>query len=166
MNHPDLHLKVTMERTADLVPYARNAKRHTAEQVEQICSSIEEFGFADPVGVWTNADGESEIVEGHGRVLAAQRLGIEEVPVIHLDALTDGQRRAYMLAHNQLTMNTGWDYATLDLELEDIDFDMGAFGFEAVGEIDVDKMIETANEPVEAHPKTVTCPHCGESFEL
>ena len=130
----DMGLRVEMEPTAALVPYARNAKRHTKEQVRQIANSIEEFGFADPVGVWTNAEGRSEVVEGHGRVLAAQLLGIEEVPVIHLDALTDEQRRAYALAHNQLTMSTGWDAEALGFELDGLSelFDMGDFGFERI----------------------------------
>ena len=130
----DMGLRVEMEPTAALVPYARNAKRHTREQVRQIANSIEEFGFADPVGVWTNADGESEIVEGHGRVLAARLLGVEEVPVIHLDALTDEQRRAYALAHNQLTMSTGWDAEALGLELDGLSelFDMGDFGLGSI----------------------------------
>ena len=131
-------LQVTMERVEDLVPYARNAKKHTEEQVRQIGNSIREFGFADPVGVWQNPDGEFEIVEGHGRVLAAQKLGIDEVPVIRLDALTDSQRRAYMLAHNQLTMNTGWELAELDEALESLaeGFEMGEFGFATVPNFD------------------------------
>lgn len=123
-------LQVEYEPTDSLVPYANNAKIHTEAQIEQIASSIREFGFNDPIGVWVNRKGESEIVEGHGRVLAAQKLGIGTIPVIHLDRMSDEQRRAYTLAHNQLTMNTGWDYDKLDVELEELDFDMGEFGFD------------------------------------
>lgn len=128
-------LKIEFEQVDDLLPYANNAKRHTDAQVEQIANSIREFGFNDPIGVWTNARGESEIVEGHGRVLAAKSLGIDRVPVIHLDRMTDQQRRAYALAHNKLTMDTGWDFDALDAELDALgmDFDIGDFGFD-VGE--------------------------------
>ena len=148
MNHSDMNLTVVMERTADLVPYAHNAKVHDEHQIEQICASIEEFGFADPIGVWTNESGDSEIVEGHGRVLAAQRLGIDEVPVIHLDALTDEQRRAYALVHNQLTMATGWDADALGLELDELagDFDMGNFGFDPESVFGAD--VYAGSEPV------------------
>ncbi len=123
-------LQVEYEPTDSLVPYANNAKIHTEAQIEQIASSIREFGFNDPIGVWVNRKGESEIVEGHGRVLAAQKLGIGTIPVIHLDRMSDEQRKAYTLAHNQLTINTGWDYDKLDVELEELDFDMGEFGFD------------------------------------
>lgn len=107
-------------------PYERNAKQHPREQVEQIKQSIEEFGFNDPLALW-----HGEIVEGHGRYLAALDLGLEQVPVIRLDELTDEQRRAYALVHNKLTMNSDFDFNLLDLELDDIsDIDMKQFGFE------------------------------------
>lgn len=140
-------LQVEYEGTESLVPYARNAKEHTAEQVEQIAKSIEEFGFNDPVAVWTNAEGDSEIVEGHGRVLAAKKLGMERVPVMHLDRMTDEQRRAYTHVHNQLTMNTGWDFETLDLDIEELSglgFRMGEFGFD--GGIEFNTLDELMNE--------------------
>lgn len=142
--NPGRELNVEMERTEELVPCAANAKKHTEMQISQICNSIREFGFLDPVGVWSNANGDSEIVEGHGRVLAAQRLGIEEIPVLHLDKLTDEQRRAYTLAHNQLTMNTGWDAEALELELDDLasSFDMDDFGFFLVPKFDPLKDLE------------------------
>lgn len=115
----------------ELIPYANNAKIHTNEQVDQIAASIEEFGFADPVGVWGGENG-LEIVEGHGRVMAARKLGMERVPVVRLDYMTDEQRRAYALAHNKLTMSTGWDFAKLDEELASlaVTFDMDDFGFD------------------------------------
>ena len=78
-------------------------------QVEQIANSIDQFGFNDPIGVWTNPQGVCEIVEGHGRLLAAQKLGIEKVPVIRLDHLDDDARRAYVHVHNQTTMTSGFD---------------------------------------------------------
>lgn len=130
-------LSVEEVPTDELIPYARNAKIHTHEQIDQICSSIEEFGFADPVGVWEGPNG-LEIVEGHGRVMAAKKLGMGKVPIIRLDYMTDKERKAYGLAHNKLTMNTGWDFAKLDAELEELagEFDMGDFGFDSMPEFD------------------------------
>lgn len=120
-------LKIEYLNKIELKPYANNAKVHTAEQVKQIKKSIREFGFNDPIAIWH----ENEIVEGHGRLLAAMEMDeIETVPVIRLDGLTDEQRRAYMLVHNKLTMNTGFDVDLLNLELNDItDIDMSSFGF-------------------------------------
>ena len=123
-------LKVEKARTDDLVPYARNAKLHSKKQVGEIANSIEAFGFNDPIGVWTRPDGQLEIVEGHGRVMAAKLLGIEEVPIIRLDHLDDDGRRAYTHVHNQTTLTSGFDMPTLDLDLEDIPgFDWSDFGF-------------------------------------
>lgn len=130
----EMELQVTEAAVDDLVPYARNANVHTGQQVDQIAASIEEFGFCDPVGVWVNAQGEPEIVEGHGRVLAAKRLGMDTVPVIHLDALTDDQRRAYTHVHNQLTRNSGFDFETLKLDLDALEFDWGQLGFPTAGD--------------------------------
>lgn len=158
-------LTVTEQRTDALIPYARNAKIHTNEQVDQIFKSIEEFGFNDPIAIWHNANDEMEIVEGHGRVLAASKLGLDAIPTICLDHLTDEQRRAYTHVHNQLNMNTGWDFETLDLDIEELemnlDLDFGDFGFESgfvewdsgVGELTEDSY----NEP---EKKLLRCPNC------
>ena len=99
--------KLTIEYLpiGDLKAYERNAKLHPAEQIQQIKTSIQEFGFNDPVAVWN----DNEIIEGHGRLIAAKELGYTEIPVIRLDSLTDEQRKAYMLVHNKLTMDTGFD---------------------------------------------------------
>lgn len=119
-------LKIEVVSVDELEPYLNNAKIHTAEQIEQIKKSIEEFGFNDPIGVWKN-----EVVEGHGRLIALKELGYDNVPIIRLDHMTDEQRKAYMLVHNQLTMNTGFDIDLLKIELEDItDIDMDDFGFD------------------------------------
>lgn len=124
-------LEVTVEPIGRLQEYAGNAKEHTAEQVEQIKASMRQVGFCDPIGVWTNAEGKSEVVEGHGRLMAALELGLESVPVIHLDGLTDEQRRFYALVHNKLTMNTGWDLDKLASELDELpEFDMASLGFD------------------------------------
>lgn len=114
----------------DLVPYAHNARIHSAEQIDTIKASIEQFGFNDPVGVWTNKNGQLEIVEGHGRVLAAEQLGIEKVPTINLDHLTDEERRAYSIVHNQTTDNSMFDEAILSYEMGELNFDWEEFGLE------------------------------------
>lgn len=120
-------VKVTRMPVSALRAYAGNAKEHPREQIEQIAESIKEFGFNDPIAVWGP---DNTIVEGHGRVQAAELLGMTEVPVIRLDHLTDEQRRAYTLVHNQLTLNSEWDDEALRAELDAIDgIDMAAFDF-------------------------------------
>lgn len=124
-------LKVEKAKTADLIPYVGNAKIHSAEQIEQIAASIEQFGFSDPVGVWTNKDGQLEIVEGHGRVLAASLLDMDSVPIIRLDHLDDDARRAYVHVHNQTTLSSGFDVDSLVFDLNSIEgFDWEEFGFD------------------------------------
>ena len=123
-----MELKIEYVNKEDLKPYANNAKVHTADQVEQIKNSIREFGFNDPIAVW----GDNEIVEGHGRLLAAMEMDeITALPVIRLDSLTDKQRRAYTIAHNKLTTNTGFDNDVLGIELKDLidEIDMTELGF-------------------------------------
>lgn len=126
-----------------LTPYDNNAKIHTSEQIEEIKNSIKEFGMNDPIGVWGE---ENLIVEGHGRLIACKELGIKSVPVIRLDDLTDEQRRAYTLAHNQLTMSTGFDLEKLKLELDEITLDMSEFGFD---DIELGNPLDEENEIVE-----------------
>lgn len=112
----------------ELTPYQFNAKKHPKKQIEQIKKSIEEFGFNDPVAVWGD---KNIIVEGHGRVMAAKEMGIDRIPVIRLDNMTDDERKAYTLVHNKLTMNTDFDSDILELELQSFDdIDMTEFGFE------------------------------------
>lgn len=123
-----MDLKIEYVDKQELKPYANNAKVHTAEQIEQIKRSIAEFGMNDPIAVWH----DNEIVEGHGRLLALMEMPeITQVPIIRLDEMTDEQRRAYMLVHNKLTMNTDFDVDLLDIELDNIlDIDMADFGFD------------------------------------
>ena len=117
----------------DIKPYENNAKLHPQEQIQQIKNSILEFGFDDPIAIWK----DNIIIEGHGRLIAAQELGYKEIPVIRLDGLTDEQRRAYTLVHNKLTMNSGFDIEMLNIELGGIDrIDMSDFGFEFEPEFD------------------------------
>lgn len=112
----------------DLTPYKNNAKKHTDEQIEQIKKSIREYGFNDPIAIWKN----NEIIEGHGRLIAALELGVDTVPVIRLDHLTDDKRKAYALIHNKLTMNTPFDKGVLDIELNDIGADLSAFNLNPI----------------------------------
>lgn len=147
----------------DLKPYAGNAKLHPADQVEQIKSSIRQFGFNDPIALW----GENEVVEGHGRLLAVMEMDeISEVPVIRLDSLSEEQKKAYALVHNKLTMNSGFDFDLLQLELDSLDLDMGEFGFENLSfdESALHDLFTDAEEK-EKEPKKIQCPHCGEWFE-
>ena len=111
-----------------LVPYAKNARTHSPEQVAQIAASIVEFGFNAPILVDSNAG----IVAGHGRLLAARKLGLEEVPVVVLDHLTETQRRAYIIADNRLALTAGWDEAVLAAELAELEqdgLDLAVVGF-------------------------------------
>jgi hypothetical protein len=155
-----------------LSPYENNAKLHPDSHIEQIANSIEEFTFLDPVAV----DENGEILEGHGRLLAAKKRGDSTIPVIQVTGLSDAQKVAYRLAHNKLTMNTGFDPEMLKLDfefLQDSDFDLGLTGF---GELELsfldDEPEEEVNEPYS--PKSSTkevnvdefefdhkCPKCG-----
>jgi DNA modification methylase len=127
-------LQIAWRALGELIPYARNPRTHTDAQVAQIAASIRKFGWTNPVLV----DGANGIIAGHGRVLAARKLGLEQVPVIELAHMTEAQRRAYVLADNQLALNAGWDEALLRLELADLSdlgFDLGLIGFGA-GELE------------------------------
>jgi DNA modification methylase len=115
--------------TEKLVPYARNSRTHSDEQVQQIMGSIKEFGFTNPILV----DAEGLIIAGHGRTMAAQRLGMKEVPCLRLGHLTESQKKAYVIADNKLALNAGWDDEMLRLELADLqdaDFDLSLTGFD------------------------------------
>ena len=127
---PMPELEVVKVPTADLLEYQNNAKEHPLLQVDQIAASIEQFGFNNPILAWHNDDGEPEIVAGHGRLMAARKLGLQELPVVFLDHMSEEQRRAYILVDNQLTMNSGFDIEILQSELAGIhDIDMEQFDF-------------------------------------
>ena len=114
---------------SSLIPYARNSRTHSEEQVAQIAASIREWGWTTPVLV----DEEGGIIAGHGRVLAARKLGLQDVPAMVASGWTDAQKRAYVLADNQIALNAGWDMDLLSVELSDLkteDFDIGLIGFD------------------------------------
>lgn len=143
----------------DLIPYVNNSRTHSDEQIAQVAGSIKEFGFTNPVLI----DDEGGIIAGHGRVMAAGKLGLDEVPCIVLDGLTKAQKKAYVIADNQLALNSGWDLDTLKLEiesLEEMEFDVDLLGFdddfladlmpeeEAEGLTDEDEVPEAPETPV------------------
>lgn len=122
-------LKITYRKVEALIPYARNSRTHSDMQVAQIAASIKEFGFRSPVLV----DAENGILAGHGRVLAARKLGLDEIPTIDGSDMTKTQQRAYVIADNKLALNAGWDDELLQLEIEDLkelDFDVEILGFD------------------------------------
>lgn len=121
--------KFELRNVEDLIPYARNARTHSPEQIQRIAGSIKEFGFLNPV-VISNDGG---ILAGHGRVMAAQKLGLKEVPCVIESHLTEAQKRAYILADNRLALDAGWDEEMLKVELTDLrdefNFDLDLIGF-------------------------------------
>jgi ParB-like chromosome segregation protein Spo0J len=159
-----MQLQVEYVPIDTIKPYKNNAKLHPAEQIEQIKKSMQEFGNIDPLGIW-----HGEIVEGHGRYEACKQLGYTEIPVIRLDELTDEQRKAYALVHNQLTMNSGWDNELLNLELDGLgDFDMDEFGF-SLDDLEEPTQTITGGGEVSLDDYSddkfsCTCPQCGFKF--
>lgn len=154
----------------ELVMYKNNSKLHDAKQVDQIAASIEEFGFNSPILAWHNDDGEPEIVAGHGRLMAARKLGLEELPVVFLDHLSEESRRAYLLVDNQLTMNSGFDFEILQDELNAIaGIDMEQFDFEIrIDDVEPPEVVNTSKEiDVESFNDDKfehECPRCGFRF--
>ena len=155
-----------------LVPYARNSRTHSPQQVDKIAASIREFGFLNPIIV----DGDNGIVAGHGRVLAAQKLGLKDLPCIEASHLTEAQKRAYIIADNRLALDAGWDNELLKVELQDLDaqgFDLTLTGFD-LGELtalfdepNFDPGTEDDQGKLdELAPKMVQCPHCGQEYDL
>ena len=119
-------LEIEYKKPNDLIPYVNNSRTHSESQITQVASSIKEFGFTNPILI----DGENGIIAGHGRLLAALKLDISEVPTIALHGLTDAQRKAYVIADNKLALNSGWDLELLKIELADIE-----------GEFDLDILV-------------------------
>jgi DNA modification methylase len=120
--------KIEWRSVETLIPYAKNARTHSDEQVAQIAGSIKEFGFNNPVLV----DKENSVIAGHGRLMAARKLGMDKVPVVQLGHMTEAQRKAYVLADNRIALNSGWDAGMLSLELQDLkdDIDLSLLGFD------------------------------------
>jgi ParB-like chromosome segregation protein Spo0J len=122
-------IKIRKVKVDELLPYARNSRTHSDAQVAQIAASITEFGWTNPI----LADGDKGIIAGHGRLLAARKLGMDTVPVIELSHLTKAQKQAYIIADNKLALNAGWDNDLLKIEIEDLKyqyFNIDVLGFD------------------------------------
>ena len=160
-------LKVEYVPIDKIKPYENNAKLHPSWQIDQIVNSIRKFGNCDPIGVWTNENGELEIVEGHGRLSALKKIGEKSAPVIFLDHLNDEQRRAYALVHNQTTMNTDWEFEKLAKELDNFpSIQMDSFGFDTPPTINWDEVEEINEDNYEKPESTkLRCPMCGGTDE-
>lgn len=151
-----------------LIPYARNARKHSDEQVAQIAASIREFGFNAPVLI----DAEDGIIAGHGRVLAARKLGLTEVPCVRLSHLSDTQKRAYILADNKLALNSDWDQEMLGIEikgLSEIGMDLTISGFSSaeIGNLFLADTFEPGTEEDQGkldEKAPVICPNCTHEF--
>ena len=141
MNEPNWPAdKVERRSIGSIIPYARNSRTHSDEQVTQIAASINEWGFTNPILI----DIDGEIIAGHGRLLAAQKLGLKEVPCITAVGWSDAQKKAYVIADNKLALNAGWDNDMLAIEfgeLKDLDFDLDLIGF------DLDELSNILKEP-------------------
>lgn len=163
----EMKLKIEYRKVSDLLPYARNARTHSDAQVSQLASSIKEFGFNNPVAV----DGEGMILCGHGRVMAAKKLRMAEVPTVCLSHLSDTQVKAYILADNKLALNAGWDNDMLKVELEDLkdsDFDLNLTGFsdEELKDILVEDPTEVQEDNFDSEPPEVAKSQLGDIWTM
>ena len=152
-------MEIIYKPVSDLIPYENNPRKND-DAVDYVANSIKEFGFKVPIIVGS----DNVIVTGHTRLKAAIKLGLTEVPIIVADDLTEEQINAFRLADNKVAEMAGWDFGKLDLELEELDFDMSQFGFIEFDSVDLDDFFEDA-EPKNKEPKRVQCPHCGEWFD-
>lgn len=149
-------------KVTDLIPYANNSRLHSDEQVLQIASSIKEFGFLNPIII----DGDNGIIAGHGRVMAAKKLGIEELPCIDASHLTPAQKKAYVIADNKIALNSEWDIDALRIEFEalremDFDLELTGFSLDEIGELEIEEIAPEYEEDADgevieppAKPKT------------
>jgi len=164
-------MQIEQRLLSDLIPYINNSRKHSDDQVTQIAASIKEFGWTNPILV----DGDNGIIAGHGRIMAAKKLNMTEVPVIELAHLSKEQRKALIIADNKLALNSDWDSNLLAIELKDLQdlgFDLNLTGF---AENELSNIIEIKNFDVgtiedqgkldEIKPKYVACPDCGHEFD-
>ena len=162
-----MELKIEYIAVEDLKPYEKNNKKHEDFDIGEIAKSISKYEMIDPVGIWGK---DNTIVEGHGRVLACKQLGIDKVPCIRLDHLTDEQRREYAIVHNKSSELALYDFDNLadelaDLDFSDFNFDFGIDTDAEESKINIDDFfVDAEQKPKE--PKKIQCPHCGEWFEV
>jgi ParB-like chromosome segregation protein Spo0J len=150
-----------------LVNYARNSRVHSEIQISQLASSIKEFGFTNPVLITDECD----IIAGHGRVMAAKKLGFDEVPCIILSHLTEYQRRAYVIADNSIALKSDWNYDMLAVEIDELNdykFDVSLLAFtnEELANLigSPNEMPKNEEEKLKADEKTTICPKCHHEF--
>lgn len=165
-------LTIEYKKTGELIPYINNSRTHSEKQVQQVAASIKEFGFTNPILI----DEGNGIIAGHGRLQAAQMMGMDEVPTITLEGLTEAQRKAYVIADNKLALNAGWDTTALTAELErlkELDFDLDIVGFstEELEAVLKEPFFEPGTEEDqgkldELDPKWIDCPNCGKEFDM
>ena len=167
-------LAIKYQEIKKIIPYVNNSRTHSDHQIKQVMASIKEFGFTNPILV----DESYGVIAGHGRLLAAEILEMDKVPTIMLKGLTKAQRKAYIIADNQLALNSGWDIDLLKLEidnLKELDFDLDFLGFDntILGELitNIEPNFDPATEDEqgkldELDPKWVDCPNCGKQFDL
>lgn len=163
----EMKLKIEYRKVSDLLPYARNARTHSDAQVSQLAASIKEFGFNNPVAI----DADGMILCGHGRVMAAQKLHMAEVPTVCLSHLSETQVKAYILADNKLALNAGWDNDMLKVELEDLkelDFDLNLTGFsdDELKDILVEDPTEAQEDNFDGEPPEVAKSQLGDIWTM
>ena len=160
------NIEIIYRNAFDLIPYANNSRTHSDDQINQVASSIKEFGFTNPVLI----DEQGGIIAGHGRVMAAKKLGLVEVPTITLEGLTKAQVKAYVIADNQLALNSGWDMNALKLEVEtlsEMDFDIDLLGFDD-SFLDNQQIAKESPEEfkdIGEFELEHTCPKCGFEYD-
>jgi len=161
-------MQITQKLVTELIPYVKNSRTHSDEQVAQIAASIKEFGWTNPILV----DGDNGIIAGHGRLMAARKLGYKEVPTIELKDLTEAQKKAYIIADNRLALNAGWDNEMLKLEfdqLAELGFDLELTGFsldeiEALNPVELNAGLTDEDEAPPLPPEPTTKP--GDIYKL
>ena len=153
-------MKIVNKKIEDLKPYENNP-RFNDEAVEYVANSIKEFGFKVPIII----DKNNTIVAGHTRYKASIELGLEEVPCIVADDLTDEQVKAFRLADNKVSEKAIWDFELLEEELDDLDFNMTDFGFDNIEKLDINSFFEeNMDPPKEDKKEVIVCPYCNKEF--
>jgi ParB-like chromosome segregation protein Spo0J len=166
-----MQLNVKYRKVEDLIPYVNNSRKHSDEQVAQISASIKEFGWTNPILI----DGTNSIIAGHGRLMAARKLRMDEVPTIELDHLTDTQRKALVIADNKLALNADWDNTLLTIELDELLKDGFALDILGFNEQEIKTIMQEVNFDAgseedqgkldQLDPKWICCPNCGKEFD-
>ena len=156
-------MQIIQKKLADIVPYAKNTKKHDETQIKNVAESIKKYGWVQPIVI----DNDGTIVIGHCRALAAERLGMEEVPCVVVSDLTEDEINALRIVDNK-TNESPWDFDLLSAELPEIDLSDFEFDFNMPTDFTADMIDDFFDnvEPKEKEPKKIQCPHCGEYFEI